>query len=1118
MSKLQKFCFVLTLCMITGVSQSNAAKNFINNFPFNIGYGSIFSDQAKVCMCGITTQLLAKEGMGPSIEMYRLVQADFNWMAATRRDIEVNWSTMKLAKEYSGSTVWFGPADNSYISYELQAKKMFGILSKWAKIVQTAGVNIQVTGCTPYVTYFSGNFLKIISNGYIKGKEIYMTQANRNKFASDHKITKFFDYEENGKYKMAYPEDFTQVSVESMINNGVAVNRNGNSNGKLNFAGVKLTPRINGVGCPVTMEPHGSVTKKKNGAVIFYDSGEVKKFYGTTTSSFDFKWGNSFEFMADLYKNGNSFDRTSGAVTSVDAFMFNHDAEKPEDMANRDYVIENFLLPNLFDVTFCYSILNPTEIGKFFKINETEWDKIFARYRLQCPILGMVGGIVFKYQIQGQWEYFRYFGMVSKPKGLFDIEKGATTTVNGYLDYFIDISKVTFDENPDFEGNLKKGEEGVVTLIKTVQTTVDELPDLSEHTPEITPIDIESIKQKAQQMVSIKDKTPEESVHTEYVEDVQEEIVLTPEEDETVRLCRQRKEQLEKRYSEMNVVPEKVSQVNEMILEMMAHPIKYLCTDFVIFIFTLGKITLINPPMVVMKWIVTEVDPKVLEANGQDPNKKVFEIRFYNDYFDDQKEILLYIPATEIVNEWDKYSMILVDFHEWVAAQMAELLDLKSVINNIFAAINQRLVSPYEEWSVTVGPSGPMDKSGSSGAGEFIEMMDMDDLPYINIIMRLTRSVEFYDIIIQTWTVGDRYIMLKLQATQLSFQVLINKFSTTAKLIQIYDSIFDALKENFLGSDRIVSLIAAKTITYHSMRQIALDSGFGFEKNLIDLPGKIFEDAERGHGYMISSDDNAFMYSINANLVGQTFIIRGFVHNRENIPVMNLYFSTEYFQSEYIIPLVSHSMFKVYMDNVFGECFDHFAMLINQVKIVESAGTSGDDLKKAQEDGQYSMQKLFAKVFAMLDMHIVYGCLSEMNMSLSELNMDANGHPDPANLKEIETQQKKYRWSKPDGWDHTGRLTIRRSNKLFKDGSSKCEEDETMNPIIVDLYPTYLDGLAGYALTINNVAKDGSKEIKTTYHFVRYQDYAHMKVFEHFIGGVLDDLFDRLDEPGGKDL
>lgn len=1117
MSKLPKFCFVLTLCLMTRVIYSDAATNFLNNFPFNIGFGGIYSDESKVCMCGITTQLLANSRQGPKIEMYRLVQADFNWVQATEINPEVNWSTMKLAKEYSASTIWFGPADNSYISYQMQAKKMQGLLNQWSKIIKEAGISAKIGECTPYVTYFSAHFLKVLTNGYMKKTANLATQAARNAFAKEHFIDKYFDYAEDETYKMAYPEDFTQVTADSMNNMDFAIRGNKEKNGKLTLLGVKSLPRINGVACPVEIEPRQIDPKGKKGAVIFYDSGEIKKFYGTTISSYKFNWKNSFEFMADLNRNGKPYGRTSGAVTSVDAFMFNHDAQDIDQMANKDYVIENFLPPNLFDITVCYSILNPDEIGQYFGISTAEWSKIFMKYRLQCPILGMVGGILFKHTVSGHTDWYRYFGMTIKPKGLFDVTRGPNR-VNGFPDLFINIKDVKFEENPDFEGNLKKREEGTTVLIKAVEEKVEQLPEISYVSPEIIPIDIQEIKDKANAMMSMKEKTPEQSENRDDFVSVEEEITLTPEEDERVTICRRRKEQLEKRYTEGNVVPNKVSQVEQMILEMMAHPIKYLCTEFIIFLFSLGNISLLDPPMVVMKYIVTEVDPKVLEANGQDPNKKVFEIRFYNDYFDDQKEILLYIPATEIVNEWDRYSMILVDFYQWVTAQMAEMIDLKSLFNNVMAAIDSRLVSPYEEWKLTVGPSGPMDKTGSSDANEFIEMMDMDDLPYINLIIRLTRSVEFYDIIFQAWNVGERYIMLKLSATQLRFQVLINKFTTTAKLKQIYDSIFTALAQNFLGGDRIVSLIAAKTIAFHEMRKMSLESNFGFELNMIDLPDSVFKDPERGHQFMMSNDDNVFMYSINANLVGQTYTVRGFVHNRENIPVMNLFFSTEYFQSEYIIPLVSHGFFVQYMQNVYGECFDHFAMLVNQVKIVESAGTSGEDLKKAQEEGKYTMQKLFAKVFSMLDKHIVYGCVSQMEMSLSEVNVNDKGQPDPSQLKEIEAQQKKYKWSQPDGWDHTGRLTLRRSNKLFKDASNTCEDAEMENPIIVDLYPTFLDGLAGYALTVNNVAKDGLKEIKTTYHFVRYQDYAHMKVFEHFIQGVLNDLFEGVDDgKGGKD-
>lgn len=1111
MQKTSKFCFVVALCLISRAIRSDPATNFINNFPWNIGMGSIYSDESKVCMCGVTTQLLAKSKKGRTIEMYRLVQADFDWIKAESLGFEVNWATMKLAKEYTGSTVWFGPADNSYISYQMQAKKMQGILNNYSKIVKVAGVEIKVGECTPYVTYFSGNFLKIFSNGWAKGSEQFATQAKRNEFAKEHFVDGYFDYEEKGVYKMSYPEDFTQVTAKSMRDMDIGVRENGITGGKLNFMGVKLLPRINGVVCPTEMDKHGSAPKK-NGAIIFYDSGDIKKFYGTVNSDFNFKYKNSFEFMADVNKNGKSYARISGAVTSVDAFLFNHDYyDNTDKLSDRGYIIENFIPPNLFDISFCYSMLNPDEIGKFFKISVMEWSKIFDKYRLMCPVLGMTGGIVYTYQHEGKIDFFRYYGMTKKPEGLFNVTRPGTYT-NGYPDLFINIKEVKYEEDPGFQANFDASQEGVITLIKTVQEKVEEVPEISYKTPELSPFDVQEVEEMMKK-AQPKEKTPEASQHTEYVEDVQEEITLTPEEDERVTLCRQRKEALEKRYSESDVVPQKTSQVNEMIMEMMAHPIKYLCTDFVIFLFSLGKITLIEPPMVILKWTVIEVDPKVLEANGQDPNKKVFEIRFYNDYFDDQKEILLYIPATEIVNEWDKYSMILVDFHTWVASQMAEELNLRRLFNNVMSSINDRLTSPYEEWGLTLGPSGPMDKSGSSAPGEFVDMMNLDDLPYISLVIRLTKSIEFYDIIFQAWNVGDRYIMMKLSATQLTFQVLINRYSTTAKLIQIYDSIFLALKQNFLGGDRVVSLIAAKTEAYHAMRRASLAGGFGFAHNMIDLPGPTFEDADRGHGYMLASDDNAFMYSISADSIGQSYIVRGFVHNRENIPVINLFFSTEYFQSEYIVPLVSHSMFKLYMDNVFGECFDHFAMLVNQVKFVENAGTSADDIKKAQEEGQYSMQKLFSKVFAMLEMHIVYGCVSEMNMSLSELNVNDKGQPDPSAIKEIENQQKKYKWSKPDGWDHTGRLTIRRSNKLFRDANSKCEDEEIDNPVIVDLYPTYLDGLAGYALTINNIAKDESKEIKTTYHFVRYQDYAHMKVFEHFIGGVLDDLFERLNSP-----
>ena len=1114
MKIIQKFCLVILLTLIPKYTHSDAVSNFINNFPFNISYDTIYSDNAKVCMCGINTQLLRNENYGISIEMYRLVQADFSWIKAERKPIHVTWSTMTLAKNYSSSTIWFGPADASFVTYRMQASKMLGILKNWSEILKEGGISAEVTECIPYATYYSAHFLSIFSQGYIKKKAGFATQDERNAFAKAHHIDGYFDYEERGKYKMSYPVDFTGVDVKPITDLGVGVRDP--KGGKLTGTSMKFLPRTNGVVCPIKIDAHGD-SKAKNGAIVFLDQGDTKKFYGSTLSKYKFKYANSIEFMADMEKYSGAQKGLSGAVTSVDAFLFGHDAAQTDKLDDPAFIKENVLIPNQFDITLCYAILDPTRVGKFYGVTEEEWYKIFNKYRLQCPVLAMTSGILYSMRVGMKIEYFRYYGMIKRPDDLFNVEKGSSLP-GDFPDRYINIGGITFDQNPEFNGNLEKRIKGDEEMVTTIQGDVNEVKDISEGSfSEITPIDFEEVQKEAKQMVPVSEHndTPKESEKT-IVQTYEIEETTTAEEDENVRLCRLRREVIERKYAESTTVPETVTQVYTMVYEMMTHPQKLLCTDLIIFSFAKYYVSLIDPPLEVMKWEVKEVDPKVLEANKQDPNKKVFEIRFYNDYFDDQKEVLLYIPATEIVNEWDKYSLILMDFHSWVAEQQAAMLSLNGLFNAVFAAIESKLVNPYHEWSLSVGPSGPPEKSGSSYAQEFIEVGNLRALPYLFMTIRLSKSLYFYDLIYQSWEVGEKYYMVKVSGSQLSFQVLINKFSTTAKLNEIYSALYSAIEENFLGPNGVVSLKHAKEIVYNTMKDTALEYKFGFQHNLIDLPGEQFEDRDKGHEFMINSEDNVFMYSIDADLVGQTFTVRGFIHNRENIPVINLFFISEMFESEYIVPLVSVTLFKNYMQKVFTECFQHFIMLIKQVRLVENPGTPANEIEEAQKLGQYTTKNLTDKILAMLNTRAMYGCVSSLTPSLTEVNVGADGVPDPSKFEEVEKMQKKYKWEKPNGWDHTGDLIIRRSNRLFKDASSKCEEEENANPIIIHLYPTYLDGLAGYALTVNDIAKDGSKELKTTYHFVKYQDYAHMRVFEDFISKIMDDLFDSTQKDGGN--
>ena len=49
--------------------------------------------------------------------------------------------------------------------------------------------------------------------------------------------------------------------------------------------------------------------------------------------------------------------------------------------------------------------------------------------------------------------------------------------------------------------------------------------------------------------------------------------------------------------------------------------------------------------------------------------------------------------------------------------------------------------------------------------------------------------------------------MMKISGTQLNFQVMVNKYSSQAKLNQIFNSVYDMLRINYFDNDGIVSCL-----------------------------------------------------------------------------------------------------------------------------------------------------------------------------------------------------------------------------------------------------------------------------------------------------------------------
>ena len=187
-------------------------------------------------------------------------------------------------------------------------------------------------------------------------------------------------------------------------------------------------------------------------------------------------------------------------------------------------------------------------------------------------------------------------------------------------------------------------------------------------------------------------------------------------------------------------------------------------------------------------------------------------------------------------------------------------------------------------------------------------------------------------------------------------------------------------------------------------------------------------------------------------------------------------------------------------------------MLLKQISIVESEDTTEEELDAEQKLGRYSMKKLLLELVQMLTDRIVYGCVDAFSIPATEMAYNDDGTPAPMgsldDLDDSDANKRVYKWTVTQP-DNTGELLIRRSNRLYINiGVSRCSPDEKMNPVLLHLYPTRLDDRNGYALTINHPSLDGSKDIKTTYHFVKYQDYAHMRVFQQFITKIMNQMFD----------
>jgi len=1124
-------CVIFLLSLSISMVKANdelMLSAFLTGYPNNMQYGTIYSDHAKLCICGLNTEILGS--VGQHQEMYRLAQAGWNWTESYSRKKFQNYSNTSINNSFLGSAMWYSPLDASFSTLVLPAKMMKAVIEAWVEIMGNAEIEATVGDCVPYISYFAPTWYEAFQKT-AKDKE------ERAELASSHHADKFWDYEEKGKVKMSYPDDFT----------GIKQNWLKGAEGKTSpkWIDVKKYPRLNSIVCEVggkRKNDQGDEVDKTGNIILATGLGEYKLFFKTGKP---LTFENGFEAANKIEQFSEKHPKNKSMIISNRAFLWNQDIESL-DLSDSAAVIENLVMPNTFEHTICTNLLNPKSLGDFFRVTTEEWDKIWDYYKWNCPMIAYRGPL--GYNIPDEEEGMKFIKRVpmydKDHANLFPMEPGSERIVMGMKDIFIDPNSVEYKKSDDYDGILegakngdKENEEEMKNEAEQSQQTPSpesEIQDQDKPTDEEVKKAIEDAQnggdsnptgdEEGDQSDNESQDTESNPSHISESFELPEPVIIK------IKTCEERRVEIEKMFQDK--VPTNEKEAAMMINLFMAHPHVHSCREMAKFQFNYnddgGSVVNIDPEAVVLHWRVKRVNPFKYDPKQKDPKKVVFEVIFWNHFYEDQKDALYYIPAREVVNEWDKFPGILLDFEGFVVDRMGEVL----TVPNVYAKFKQAMTTKFIEYNTgfKIGDtsSGPEDLPGNSSAYQY--QMTFDD-PHENYILHFFRIDSmnergYFDFIFQCWRIGEKYVMVKINGTQFNYSVLINIYSNEEKLQQIWNGIYKNIDEKYLGPSGVVSLLQIKQLVYNKMKMLATTKyKFGYEESQIPLPGDEYEDPIGGHQNMIQSEHTNFLFNYLAADVDITVIVRGFVHFRENISVLNLYFSTDMFESEYIIPLDNETVFDGYIDDIFNECYMHMYMLLKQISIVESEDTTEEELDAEQKMGRYSMKKLLLTLVHMLQDRVVYGCVDKITLPKTEMAYNDDGTPKPiTNLNQMDdsfANQRVYKWTVTPP-DNTGELLLRRSNHLFQNlAVSRCEPDDTMNPVLLHLYPTRMDDRNGYALTINSPSLDGNKDYKTTYHFVKYQDYAHMRVFEKFINKILNQMFDlRLPEEekeGGSD-
>lgn len=1086
---------------LAGWASCGSIEAKMGNFPNQLQFSSMNSDEVRICMCGF--HLIELKDYGKMIEMYKLAQVGWE---IQKLKYAWNFSGLKenpLNAGFINRTGWYGLPDPTWVTMKMPAALMQYVLKGYTTMMNGRGFEIDPSGveCKPAVSYMGDDMgLATMS---LKG----FTEEQKSEFVGKFDMGEF--HGGRNRWYFGGAGDAKKAGLPDVAGVGIACN---------------VTGKIK--------ENEDDEGRDFKSAFAFKGDLGVHSF-GYTSKHIKFD-DNPYKMIKNIESSGVAW-RPYSKVSTTEGFIFQEDLDSLDGTGN---ISEFFHVPNMFQYTFCQAILN--ELAGGLHLTDDNFPDIFNYYSKSCPILAHNQPFHIPSKGVTLTPMYRFNG--------FDTEELDTPISSKLTGYKVDKYKINIYKMPDDldvftpdDGYLGIVEEKVGELVAQQDKMKEDL--IAQEALDSTDTIIEATSVMRQEILDEKrdnlmDVLENESTHhsgtgsnksggdeTESIIGNMQEISIKDDFEMPMDLeqtveeknCLEGILRLEKFVQDL--VPKSRDMVFNLVQQMMMYPHKRECRELIDLIFSPGKVISKEPYGPVLEYTVKKLTPAQLTEQKQDPESSVYEVHFFNHSFDDQKDSLYYITGVEFVNEWDKYTEILFDFYEFAKVNLGSVLTPHQLTMNFLSKGHSYISGMHQGWNLNLGPTGSTDTQNNSSPDLFTKVMSSNALDYVFYILRLYDNngdipEDFYDIIYQCWRMGESYLMIKMMGTRLTYQIMVNIYATDEKIQHVVQSMAKALMDTYINGDKsVVSLKQAKKMVYTSLVKTAAGKPFewALTENTIPLPGLDEFEGKQGHENMYKNDHPEFMYNMLVNLFDKAFVVRGFIHTKENLPVMNLFFSNDMFQSEYIVPLVSKGEFRDYVDNIVRECYYHLHLLVKEVSLVENQKTPEAELLKAQELGRYTLNSLVMKVLDLLKDKDVYGCIQTNYNAESEKGEDGE-------VDDSVGKQKRYKWTKPVPFDPSGEFTMLRSNKLFTgDLSSKCDDDEAMNPLLINLHSTFLDKKNGYALTINNLDNSGKKDVKTTYHFVQYQDYAHMRVFEHYIKGIINTLFfDKGGDKSGK--